>query len=59
MEIYLWQFASRDFAHASDMMEFLGTHTPLQMAGACYPEKHFESFSMESVSLAVEGLFMV
>ena len=42
------QFASRDFAHASDMMEFLGTHTPLQMAGACYPEKHFESFSMES-----------
>lgn len=42
------QFASRDFAHASDMMEFLKENTDLHMAGACYPEKHFESFSMES-----------
>ena len=42
------QFASRDFAHASDMMVFLKEHTDLHMAGACYPEKHFESFSMES-----------
>lgn len=42
------QFASRDFAHASDMMSFLKEHTDLHMAGACYPEKHFESFSMES-----------
>lgn len=42
------QFASRDFAHASDMMEFLKGNTDLHMAGACYPEKHFESFSMES-----------
>lgn len=42
------QFASRDFAHASDMMNFLKEHTDLHMAGACYPEKHFESFSMES-----------
>lgn len=42
------QFASRDFAHASDMMGFLKEHTDLHMAGACYPEKHFESFSMES-----------
>ena len=42
------QFASRDFAHASDMMEFLKDNTDLHMAGACYPEKHFESFSMES-----------
>lgn len=42
------QFASRDFAHADDMMRFLKEHTDLHMAGACYPEKHFESFSMES-----------
>ena len=42
------QFASRDFEHASDMMAFLGENTDLLMAGACYPEKHYESFSMES-----------
>lgn len=42
------QFISRDFVHASDMMSFLKEHTDLHMAGACYPEKHFESFSMES-----------
>ena len=42
------QFDSRDFAHASDMMRFLKENTQLHMAGACYPEKHFEAFSMES-----------
>lgn len=42
------QFASRDFAHASDMMNFLREHTDLKLAGACYPEKHFEAFSMET-----------
>ena len=42
------QFASRDFAHASDMMEYLKGETDLKLAGACYPEKHFEAFSMES-----------
>lgn len=42
------QFYSRDFAHASDMISFLKENTRLHMAGACYPEKHFESFSMES-----------
>ncbi|MCM1063575.1 MAG: methylenetetrahydrofolate reductase [NAD(P)H] [Eubacterium sp.] len=42
------QFESRDFAHANDMMSFLKERTDLHMAGACYPEKHFESFSMES-----------
>lgn len=42
------QFESRDFAHASDMMSFLAENTDLHMAGACYPEKHFESFSLES-----------
>lgn len=42
------QFDSRDFAHASDMMRFLKENTQLHIAGACYPEKHFEAFSMES-----------
>lgn len=42
------QFASRDFEHASHMMEFLAERTGLTVGGACYPEKHFESFSMES-----------
>lgn len=42
------QFASRDFAHANDMIAFLKKHTDLQIAGACYPEKHYECFSMES-----------
>lgn len=42
------QFASRDFAHANDLITFLKENTSLHMAGACYPEKHFECFSMES-----------
>lgn len=42
------QYASRDFEHASDMMAFLRENSDLHFAGACYPEKHYESFSMES-----------
>ena len=42
------QFESRDFAHASDMITFLKAHTDLEIAAACYPEKHPESFSMEA-----------
>ncbi len=42
------QFNQRDFAHANDLMDFLRENTSLKLAGACYPEKHFESFSMES-----------
>ncbi|MCM1185285.1 MAG: methylenetetrahydrofolate reductase [NAD(P)H] [Lachnoclostridium sp.] len=42
------QFESRDFAHANDMMAFLKEHTDLHLAGACYPEKHYECFSMET-----------
>lgn len=42
------QYAARDFVHANDMMHFLQENTQLHMAGACYPEKHFESFSLES-----------
>lgn len=41
------QYASREFEHASDMTKFLRTHTDLQLAGACYPEKHPESASFE------------
>lgn len=42
------QFHSRDFEHASDMMIFLKENTNLHFCGACYPEKHFEAFSMEA-----------
>lgn len=42
------QYNSRDFAHASDMIAFLKEHTDLSIAGACYPEKHPESFSLEA-----------
>ncbi len=42
------QYASRDFDHACDMIAFLREHTDLQIAGACYPEKHPESFSLEA-----------
>ena len=42
------QFLSRDFEHASDMMIFLKENTDLHISGACYPEKHFEAFSMEA-----------
>lgn len=42
------QYNARDFAHASDMIAFLKDHTDLQIAGACYPEKHPESFSLEA-----------
>ncbi len=42
------QFAARDFAHANDMITFLKDSTGFTLAGACYPEKHYECFSMES-----------
>lgn len=42
------QYHSREFAHANEMIAFLKGHTELHIAAACYPEKHFESFSMES-----------
>lgn len=42
------QFATRDFAHASDMTSFLKANTDLKIAGACYPEKHFEASDTES-----------
>ena len=42
------QFSSRDFAHASDMTAFLKENSTLHIAGACYPEKHFEAPNIES-----------
>lgn len=42
------QFATRDFPHASDLITFLKENTSLYCAGACYPEKHYESFSRET-----------
>lgn len=42
------QFASRDFEHASDMIRFLKENDDFHIAAACYPEKHFECFSMET-----------
>ncbi|MCD7837114.1 MAG: methylenetetrahydrofolate reductase [NAD(P)H] [Lachnospiraceae bacterium] len=42
------QYEARDFAHASDMMKFLKENTDIHFGGACYPEKHYECFSMET-----------
>ncbi|MBQ6806149.1 MAG: methylenetetrahydrofolate reductase [Lachnospiraceae bacterium] len=42
------QFNSREFFYASDMVHYLKKNTSLQIAGACYPEKHYEAASMES-----------
>ena len=42
------QFENRAFAHASDLTRFLKEHTDLEVAGACYPEKHFEAESLDS-----------
>lgn len=42
------QFNSREFTYASDLMHFLKANTNLHFGGGCYPEKHFECFSMES-----------
>lgn len=43
------QFASRDFEHASDMIAYLKELDPdLHISAACYPEKHYECFSMQS-----------
>lgn len=42
------QFHAREFFYASDMVRYLKKNTALQIAGACYPEKHYEADSMES-----------
>lgn len=42
------QYNAREFSHASAMITFLKENTDFEIAAACYPEKHFESFSMET-----------
>lgn len=42
------QYNGREFFYAADLIDFLKQHTDFQLWGACYPEKHFESFSKES-----------
>lgn len=42
------QYAGREFTYASNLVDFLKEQTDLEIWGACYPEKHFESFSKET-----------
>ena len=42
------QFQNREFFYASDMVRYLKKNTSLQIAGACYPEKHYEADSLEN-----------
>ena len=42
------QYDGREFTYASNLIDFLKEHTDLTIWGACYPEKHFESFSKEA-----------
>ena len=41
------QFNNREFYYATDLVRYLKEHTDLQIAGACYPEKHYEAPSFE------------
>ncbi|MCR5747547.1 MAG: methylenetetrahydrofolate reductase [NAD(P)H] [Lachnospiraceae bacterium] len=42
------EYNSRDFEHASDMASFISSGFPeFTIAGACYPDKHFEAKSYE------------
>ncbi len=42
------EFNGRDFFHASDMTEYIHDNFPeFTVAGACYPDKHFEAASYE------------
>ena len=42
------QFDSREFLHASDMVSYLKENTDFELAGACYPEKHFEASDIDA-----------
>ena len=42
------QFNNREFFYATDMVKYLKENTSFQIAGACYPEKHYEADSFES-----------
>lgn len=37
-----------DFTHASDLIEYLKKHSNLGISGACYPEGHLESESLDA-----------
>ncbi len=37
------QYDAREFEHATDLMKYLGQNPGLILAGACYPEKHYEA----------------
>lgn len=39
------QYESRDFAYANELVSYLKSTARFHMAGACYPEKHFEAMS--------------
>ena len=41
------QFNNREFYYAADLVRYLKERTDMQISGACYPEKHFESPSFE------------
>ena len=41
------QFSNREFYYATDLVRYLKEHTDLQIAGACYPEKHYEASNFE------------
>lgn len=42
------QYDGREFTYAANLVDFLKERTDFEIWGACYPEKHFESFSKES-----------
>lgn len=42
------QFMSRDFKHACEMITYLHKYKDLHIAGACYPEKHYESPDLDT-----------
>lgn len=42
------QYESRDFAYANELVRYLKTSTSFNVAGACYPEKHFEAMSRKT-----------
>lgn len=37
------QFCAREFTYASDLVRFLQQNSDFEIAGACYPEKHYEA----------------
>lgn len=40
------QYEAREFSHANDLITYLKKTTSLNIAGACYPEKHYEAATL-------------